>query len=147
MAFKMKGSPMARNFKISPVKKDKPKKEKRTMSLSDEQTLKDEKNLLTAADTKKEGGSGDRTKKQQAITEKSRKRQAVIEAQKKSRKELKKETKGGKLKKFFTSTKKLKSEATAKAYRDAKGKKGQAMSRKHLKELGDDYALSPKTKK
>ena len=162
MAFKMKGhtlpginqrmdkssKPDGRAKSSAFQKNTDPPKQKRTMSLSDEQTLKDEKNIQVAADTKKEGGYGDRTEEQQAVTEKSRKRQAVIEAQKKSRKELKKETKGSKLKKFFTSTRKLKSDATAKAYRDAKGKRGQAISRENLKNLGgDDYALSPKPKK
>ena len=119
----MKGNPMQRNFG-TPFRQE---NNKRTMSLSDEQTLKDNQNLENAANRSKQGGIGDKTLTDQKSTEKSRKRQAVIEAQSASRKELLKNAKGSKLKKFFTSTKKLKSEVTAQAHRDAKGKQPQAL--------------------
>tara|TARA_R110000822_G_scaffold47750_1_gene126402 strand:- start:1164 stop:1601 length:438 start_codon:yes stop_codon:yes gene_type:complete len=136
--FKMKGSPMQRNFGVgSPLREDKSKK--RTMSVSDEQTLIDNQNLEKAANRDKQGGIGDKTIVEQTATEKSRKRQAVIEAQEMERKELKKNAKGGKLKKFFTSTKKLKSEVTANAYRNAKGKKGQSLQKGDVKDK-DKYS-------
>ena len=121
--FKMKGNPMQRNFG-TPFRQE---NNKRTMSLSDEQTLKDNQNLENAANRSKQGGIGDKTLTDQKSTEKSRKRQAVIEAQSASRKELLKNAKGSRIKKFFTTTKKLKSDATVKAYRDAKGTQGQAL--------------------
>ena len=119
----MKGNPMQRNFG-TPFRQE---NNKRTMSLSDEQTLKDNQNLENAANRSKQGGIGDKTLTDQKSTEKSRKRQAVIEAQSASRKELLKNAKGSRIKKFFTTTKKLKSEVTAQAYRDAKGTQPQAL--------------------
>ena len=141
MAYTMQGSSLygkGNQTKSSPHRKD-DKKEKRTMSLSDEQTLKDSKNLENAANREKQGGFGDKTVKQQEVTEKSRKRLAVVDAQGKSRKELKKSAKGSKVKKFLTSTKKLKSQVTAKAFKDAKGKKGQALKEGSVKDK-DKYS-------
>jgi len=112
---------------------------KRIMSVSDEQTQKDNNNLKNAANRDKDGGIGDETVEKQKTTEKSRKRQAVIDAQSKSRKDLKKNAEGSKIKKFFTTTKKLKSDATVKAYRDAKGTQGQALQQGDVKDK-DKYS-------
>ncbi len=136
--FKMKNSALAYSAKHqTPIQYSSPVKSetdpthdesgKRIMSKSDEQTLIDIENLKKAADRDKAGGVGDLTLEEQIATEESRKRQAVIEAQGMSRAELKKNAKGSKLKKFFTPTSKLKSEVTAENYRNAKGKKGQAL--------------------
>tara|TARA_R110000822_G_scaffold107447_1_gene236181 strand:- start:330 stop:767 length:438 start_codon:yes stop_codon:yes gene_type:complete len=136
--YKMKGSPMQRNFGIgSPLHKDESKK--RTMSVSAEQDLIDIQNLENAANRDKPGGVGNKTLAQQEATEKSRKRQAVVNTQKMNRADLKKNTEGSKLSKFLTSTKKLKSKATAKAYREAKGKKGQALGAGDVKDI-DKYS-------
>jgi hypothetical protein len=115
------------------------KKEKRTMSLSDEQTLKDNQALENAANREKQGGIGDATLADQTSTEKSRKRQAVIDAQTQTRKDLKKNAEGSKIKKFFTSTRELKSEVTAKALKEAKGKEGQVLKEGSVKDK-DKYS-------
>jgi len=131
-----------RTKKSAPVKATDPthsESGKRIMSLSDEQTQKDNKNLENAANRNKAGGIGDATIEEQKTTEKSRKRQAVIDAQGKSRKELKKAAKGTKFKKFFTSTKNLKSEVTTKAIKDAKGTQGQVLQHDDVKDK-DKYS-------
>jgi hypothetical protein len=109
------------------------------MSLSDEQTLKDNQALENAANREKQGGIGDATLADQTSTEKSRKRQAVIDAQTQTRKDLKKNAEGSKIKKFFTSTRELKSEVTAKALKEAKGKEGQVLKEGSVKDK-DKYS-------
>ena len=109
-----------KNMGSSPMKQP---KEKRTMSVSDEQTIKDKELIKKSQDRMKEGGSG-ATAEDVEATKKAIRRQIIVDAQKGgsegSRKELKKNVKGSKLKKFFTSTKKLRSESTAQKLKNVK---------------------------
>jgi hypothetical protein len=148
--FKMKNSGLAYSAKHkTPIQYSSPAKSaidpthdengRRIMSVSDEQTQIDLANLANAANSDKQGGSGDGTVEQQEITEKSRKRQAVIEAQNMTRSELKENAKGSKWKKFWTPTSKLKSEVTAQNYRNAKGKRGQVLQKGDVSDI-DTYS-------
>ena len=87
--FKMKGSPMARNYG-APFRDEKDKKSKRTESVSDEQTTVDKKNIAKNTNQPKQGMNTDADHKENV---KSVKRQVRIDTSNMSKKDIKKELK------------------------------------------------------
>ena len=87
--FKMKGSPMARNYG-APFTNEKDKKSKRTESVSDEQTTVDKKNIAKNTNQPKQGMNTDTDHKENV---KSVKRQVRIDTSNMSKKDIKKELK------------------------------------------------------
>ena len=92
MAFKMKGSPMARNYG-APFRDDKDKKLKRTESLSEKQTIVDKKNIAKSTNAPMQGMSTDTDHKKNVN---SVKRQNRLETQAMSRSEIQAELKSRK---------------------------------------------------
>jgi len=90
--FKMKGSPMARNYG-APFTNEKDKKSKRTESVSDEQTTVDKKNIAKNTNQPKQGMNTDTDHKENV---KSVKRQVRIDTSNMSKKDIKKELKARK---------------------------------------------------